>query len=72
MCTETYCDNHFIMYVSQIIMLYTLSVSSAVCQLYLHKTGRKKKKEKRNEGELYQPGFLEYEIKKKEFRKLLH
>ena len=53
-------------------MLYTLSVSSAVCQLYLHKTGRKKKKEKRNEGELYQPGFLEYEIKKKEFRKLLH
>ena len=30
------------MYVSQIIMLYTLNVYSAVCQLYLNKTGRKK------------------------------
>ena len=32
------------MYVSQIIMLYTLNLYSAVCQLYLSKTGRKKLK----------------------------
>ena len=36
----TYCDNLFMMYVSHIIMLYTLY--STVCQLYLNKTGRKK------------------------------
>ena len=33
------------MYVTQIIMLYTLSLYSAVCQLYLNKTRRKKMKE---------------------------
>ena len=33
------------MYVSQIVILYTLNLHSAVCQLYLNKTGRKKKKE---------------------------
>ena len=32
---QTYCDNHFMMYVSQIIMLYTLNLYSAVSQLYL-------------------------------------
>ena len=37
----TYCGNHFMMHTSQIIMLYTLY--SAICQLYLNKTGRKKK-----------------------------
>ena len=37
----TYGDNTFIMYVSQIIMLYTLNFCNAVCQLYLNKTGRK-------------------------------
>ena len=31
------------MYVSQIIMLYTLNLYRAICQLYLNKTGRKKK-----------------------------
>ena len=31
------------MYVSQIIMLYTLNLYGAVCQLCLHKTGRIKK-----------------------------
>ena len=31
------------MYVRQIIMLYTLNLQSAVCQLYLNKTGRNKK-----------------------------
>ena len=30
------------MYVSHIITLYTLHLHSAVCQLYLSKTGRKK------------------------------
>ena len=29
------------MYVNQAIMLYTLNLYSAVCQLYLNKTGRK-------------------------------
>ena len=29
-------------YVSQIIMLYTLKLHSAVCQLHLNKTARKK------------------------------
>ena len=41
---ETYCDNHFRMYVTQIITLYTLNLYSAVCQLCLNKTGRKKEK----------------------------
>ena len=31
------------MYVSQIIMLYTFNLCSAVCQLYLSKTRRKKR-----------------------------
>ena len=31
-------------YVSQIIMLYTSNFYSAACQLYLNKTGKKKKK----------------------------
>ena len=30
------------MYVNQMIILYTLNLYSAVCQLYLNKTGRKK------------------------------
>lgn len=34
-------DNHFTVYVSQIIMLYMLNLYSASCQLYLNKTGRK-------------------------------
>ena len=33
---------NFLMYVSQIIMLYTLNLYSSVCQLYLNKTGFKK------------------------------
>ena len=33
------------MYVSQITMLYTLNLYSAVGQLYLNKTGKNKKKE---------------------------
>ena len=41
-------DNHFMMYVSQIIMLYTLKMCSARCQLYLNKTG-KKREEKEGE-----------------------
>ena len=34
---STYCGNDFMMYESQILSLY-----SAICQLYLSKTGRKK------------------------------
>ena len=32
---------HFVMYASQIIMLYTLNLYNAICQLYLSKSGRK-------------------------------
>ena len=32
-------------YISQIIILYILNISSAVCQLYLNKTERKGKDE---------------------------
>ena len=35
-------DVHFMKTASQIIMLYALNIYSAVCQLYLNKTGRKK------------------------------
>ena len=38
---KTYFSNHFMMYASQISMLYTLY--SDVCQLHLNKTRRKKK-----------------------------
>ena len=38
---QTYCDNHFMTYVSQISMLYTLHLYSDVCQLYLNVTARK-------------------------------
>ena len=37
-----YHGNHFMMYVEQITMLYTLNLSSAVSQLYLNRTRRKK------------------------------
>ena len=40
--TAYWFDLHHKMYVSQISMLYTLSVHSTVCQLYLSITGRKK------------------------------
>ena len=32
--------DYFMIYVSRIIMLYTLNLYSAVCQLYLNKTGK--------------------------------
>ena len=35
------CGNHFMIYGSQIIMLYTLNLYSAVYQLCLNKTARK-------------------------------
>ena len=38
----TYCDNRFMMYISQIIMLYTLNLYSALCQLYSIKLEEKK------------------------------
>ena len=47
-CSLNFCDILLIMYVSQIIMLYTLNLYSAVCQLYLNKTGRTKRKEERS------------------------
>ena len=33
----TFCDNHFVVCVSRIIMLYTLNLHSAVSQLCLNK-----------------------------------
>ena len=41
MFTEAYCDTPFMMRLSQNMMLYTLHLNRAVCQLYLNKTGRK-------------------------------
>ena len=41
-CSLNYCGNHFMMYVSQIIILYTLNLHSAICQLYLNKPKGKK------------------------------
>ena len=34
---QTYCGDHFMIYVSQIIMLSALNSYSAECQLYLNK-----------------------------------
>ena len=42
---KTYYNNHFMMYMSQIIMLSNLNLYSAVCQLYCNKAGRKKMQE---------------------------
>ena len=41
MCTN-FCGHHLMMYISQIIMQCTLNLHSAVYQLYLNETGRKK------------------------------
>lgn len=46
----TYYGDHFMLYVSEIIMLYSLNFYSAVCHLYPNKT-RRKKKEIMREGE---------------------
>ena len=40
---QTYCGNHFMMHVSQIIMLYTRNLHNAF-QLYLNKAGIKKER----------------------------
>ena len=39
------CGKHFMMYVSQIILLYTINIYSAICQLSLNETGRKTDKQ---------------------------
>ena len=41
---QIYYDNHFMIYVCE-VMLYTLNVYSAICQLHLNEAKRKKKKE---------------------------
>ena len=40
---QSYCDNNFMIYVSQIILLFVLNFYSAACQLHLNRTGRRKK-----------------------------
>ena len=45
-CHQSYCDNNFMMYVSQIILLFILNFYSAVCQLHLNRTGRRKQTKK--------------------------
>lgn len=35
------CEHHFMMYVSQIFILYTLNLHNAENQLYLNKTNKK-------------------------------
>ena len=44
-----YCCNPFMMYVSQITVLYTINLCSAVCQLYFNKIERKIEKEKKSQ-----------------------
>ena len=39
---STYHGNYFMMCIDKIIMLYTLNLYSAVCQLYVNKTGRER------------------------------
>ena len=39
---KTYCGYHFMMYISQIIVLYILNWYCALCQSYVSKIGRKK------------------------------
>ena len=34
---QMFCGDHFTVYLSQIIVLYTLNLHSVVCQLYLNK-----------------------------------
>ena len=41
-CSLNYHGNHFMMYVTQVVILYTLNLYSAVCQLYLSKTEKNK------------------------------
>ena len=48
MFTKLIVKNHFMVYVNQIIMLYTLNLCSAVCQLYRNKTGRNKQMKRQN------------------------
>ena len=38
---STYHSNHFMMYVSHVLILYRLHLPGPVCQLHLNKTGRK-------------------------------
>ena len=40
MLTILNCDNHFTVYISQIIILYTLNLYIDLCQLYLNNTGK--------------------------------
>lgn len=42
MLIKPVCGNYFRIYVSQIIMLYSLNTYSAVCPFYLNKTEEKK------------------------------
>lgn len=48
-----YCSKHFMIHVSQIILLYTSHLYTAICQLYVNKTGKQEilyvKKEKLSE-----------------------
>ena len=39
--SQTNCGNYFMMYITQIILLYTLNLYKGICQLYLNKTGQK-------------------------------
>ena len=42
----TYCDNHFMMYINQIMMLYTLNLYSIAAQFCLNKSSIKQKETK--------------------------
>ena len=42
--------NHFMIYVNQMIMLYTLNLYNAICQLYLNKAKKKIHERRQREG----------------------
>ena len=42
-----YYSNHFMMFASQITILYIINLYSAVCQLFHNLTGRETKKEEK-------------------------
>ena len=46
--TWTYCGNHFTIWVSQIIILYNVSLHSVISQLYHNKTGKINKHKNKN------------------------
>ena len=57
---STYGDNHFMMDVSHIIRFYTFNMYSAVCQLYINKAERKKKRDHTTYTSFHSKGDMDF------------